>query len=154
LECTLGSYKFDGIEIPQEALVLYINPNPRNLKKASYILQKRIIDLLEKDQNYNIHAEALSCIGQAKSKTRFIDFDIDDKNVDLLKLNEIFQENSYSVMETRGGFHVLIKTFEPLPKGNWFLKMENLFDVDKSGDQLLPMPGAVQGDFVPFFLKK
>lgn len=154
LECVVGSYKFGDLEIPQESLSLYINPNPRNLRKATFELQHNLISIIEKDNEYNIHAEVLNCIGESKSKTRFVDFDIDSKNIDLTKICEIVGEDNYSVVETRGGYHVLVKVFNKVKNKNWFQDITNTYNVDQEGDQLLPVPGCVQGDFIPFFLKK
>ena len=36
LEVPFGAYQLKDIAAPQESLALYINPNPRNLKKATY----------------------------------------------------------------------------------------------------------------------
>ncbi|MFW6220032.1 MAG: hypothetical protein ACOC33_04255, partial [bacterium] len=95
LECEFGSYKLRNIPAPQESLVLYINPNPRDMKKATFGLIKKCIDLIECGGNgYNIHAEALSCIQRSKSKSHFCDFDIDSKDIDLKKMEDILPKET------------------------------------------------------------
>jgi hypothetical protein len=152
LECEFGSYQLRGVAVPQESLVLYINPNPRNMKKATFGLMKKCVDLLQTDgNNYNVHAEALSCIQRSKGKSHFCDFDIDTKDVDLRKLENILPKEAYDVLETRGGYHILVKT-RLAPKTKWHIIIRETFDVDQIGDQLIPVCGCCQGGFVPFFL--
>jgi hypothetical protein len=152
LECEFGSYTLRDIAAPQESLVLYINPNPRDMKKATFGLMKKCIDLLQTNGNgYNVHAEALSCIQRSKSKSHFCDFDIDTKDVDLNKLNEILPKEAFEVLETRGGYHILVKT-RFAPKTKWHLAIREAYDVDQVGDQLIPVPGCIQGGFIPKLL--
>ena len=77
LEIPLGYWKLNGVEAPQNSLALYIFVNPRNMKQATEMLGKKCWDLM-KGTNFNIHAEALSCIQKSKSRTCYVDFDIDD----------------------------------------------------------------------------
>lgn len=153
LECEVGGYSLrNGIIAPQESLVLYINPNPRDMKKATFGLMKKCVDLLQSDGNgYNIHAEVLSCIQKSKSKSHFCDFDIDTKNIDLSKLSDILPPNSYKILETRGGYHILVNT-RLAPKTKWHLAIRETFNVDQIGDQLIPVCGCYQGGFVPRFV--
>lgn len=162
LEIPLGYWKLRDIEVPQESLALYISVNPRSMKNATIMMGKRCWDLIE-SQNFNVHAEALSCIQKSKSRTCFVDFDIDDKSVkvDLEWLNREIGEENYAVIETRGGFHLLIvpdaaSKFrrENYNDKNWFQTVRNKFPVDQSGDQLLPVVGTFQGGFAPKFIKK
>ena len=63
LEVEEGSYRLKKIGAPQESLALYINPNPRDLKKASF---EGIIELTRSlqnnNENLNPHATLMSCI--------------------------------------------------------------------------------------------
>lgn len=164
LEIKQGCYTNKGKPLPEESLCLYINPNPRCLVKARYKLMHRLVESLEKQhQNFNPHSEALSCIHRAKSYTAYVDFDIDDKNVDITEMNKVFPVGLkgivYSVLETRGGYHILVDpncvnihtANYALPK-DWYKRITQLFPIDQKGDELMPVPGCIQGDFVPRFI--
>ncbi len=153
LEVEIGCYKIDGKPIPQEALALYINPNPRDMKKANFQMIKKSLELIEKgNPGFNIHAEALSCIQRSKSKSYYLDFDIDDKTINLDLLKESIDPKYYEILETRGGYHILVKVRE-LPKEiNLYSILRELYPTDQIGDQMMPVPGCVQGDFVPNFI--
>ncbi|WP_196893702.1 hypothetical protein [Aureivirga marina] len=163
LEIPYGAWKLkSGEDVPQESLALYITVNPRNMKKATEMLGRKCWDLM-KSENFNVHAEALSCIQKSKSRSCFIDFDIDDKNIDLDKnwLNQEIGENNYTILETRGGFHLLIQPEkasvyrkENFGNKNWFQQIQKKFPVDQSGDQLIPVPGTFQGGFIPKFVNQ
>ena len=155
LQCEDGSYLLKDSIAPQESLVLYINPNPRDMKKATYSLIKQCVKLLENNNlGYNVHAEAMSCIQKSKAKTHFCDFDIDSKDIDLTKLEDILPREAYDILETRGGYHVLVNTAiaKLVPMQKWHTEIRRVFDVDHVGDQFIPVPGCCQGGFVPKFL--
>ena len=150
LECKIGSYKLKETGVPQESLALYINPNPRDMMKATFQMAKKAIDLIEnQSQNYNIHAEALSCIQKSKSKSYFCDFDIDDVDADISKMKEILPSASYNILKTRGGYHILVNTSLAPKNIEWHKKIRQTFTIDQIGDQLIPIVGCVQGDYVP-----
>ena len=162
LEIPLGYWKIKDTVAPQDALALYISLNPRCMQKATMLLGKRCWDLI-KNTNYNIHAEALSCIQKSKARTCFLDFDIDDKTIDI-DINwlekEVGKEN-FSIVETRGGYHLLIQPEkatqfrkEKHNNTNWYKEIQAKYPVDQSGDQLIPIVGTFQGGFMPNFLKK
>ena len=153
LECEIGSYKIKDQVAPQESLVLYINVNPRDMEKATYGLLKKCVDLIETGSNYNIHAEALSCIQRSKSNTTYVDFDIDNREVNWKKVKDILIKDSFRVVETRGGYHILVSP--ELNKGNktWYPKLQSAVDADEVGDQLTPVVGCTQGGFTPKFIK-
>lgn len=146
LECKLGSYVIENKIVSQDSLALYINPNPRDLKKATADVIKKGAELLLLDKNFNIQAECLSCIQRSKGEKHFIDFDIDNKNIDENILSKILK--SYTIIETKGGYHVLVDSINQDNK-NWYQEMIKNFNVDNSGDQLLPVPGTIQGTYMP-----
>lgn len=173
LEIPIGRYKLKGIVAPQAALVLYIMPNPRCMKKATELMGKKCWDLV-KSQNYNLHQEAMSCIQQSKSYGFVVDFDIDSKDVDLSKLDNIlfpvessrFPNKPFKILETKGGYHVLVypeyaTAYLRAINGqgghqvdiNWYRRITDMFPVDQSADQMIPVPGCVQSDFIPRFIK-
>lgn len=153
LEVKVGSYKLKETVAPQESLVLYIHPNPRNMQKATFRLMRKCTDLIESNAiGFNLQAESLSAIQKSKSKSHFVDFDIDDKDIDLSPMKNILPKNAYEILETRGGFHILVKA-QIAPKTKWHQQIMTTFNVDVSGDQMIPVPGCVQGGFVPRFIE-
>lgn len=161
LEIPIGRWKLREMAAPQESLVLYIMPNPRCMKKATEAMGKACWDL-HRSNNFNLHQEAMSCIQRSKSYSFVVDFDIDSKNVDLHKLNDILPDGSYRILETKGGYHILVNPKIPTYNINghnqsfwegWYKKITSTFPVDQSKDQMIPIPGCVQSDFVPKFVK-
>ncbi len=162
LEIPLGRWKLKNGAAPQKSLALYISLNPRCMKRATELMGKKCWDLMNA-KNYNLHAEALSCIQKSKSRTCYVDFDIDDKDIDLDETwleNEV-GENNYTIMETRGGYHLLVEPEKAsayrqikFNDNNWYQKIQAKYPVDQAGDQLIPVIGTYQGGFVPKFKEK
>lgn len=161
LEIPLGYYKQDDLEIPQEALALYITPNPRNLEKATRNALKKFADVVTEEYNgYNPHQLVMSEIQTACGKVHFIDFEFDiskeDINFKLQEIGNIIPTDSYSIVKTRGGFHLLVRPDKAVSltvNKNWHGQLSKLANVDKTGDLLLPVVGCSQGDFVPELIR-
>ncbi len=158
LEIPIDRFNLGDSPAPQQSLVVYITVNPRCMQKATKMMGKMCWDLME-SKNFNIHAEALSCIQKSKSRTCFVDFDIDTKDIDMNKewLNQNIGE-SYKILETRGGYHLLINPKmasefrQEFDSKNWYKVISDKYPVDQTGDQLLPVPGTSQGGFTPRFI--
>lgn len=155
-ECALGTYQLKKDTVPQEALAVYITPNPRSMKKAMFNHLKELAEFASKNNiPHNLHQNAISCVQGSKSYNYVVDFDIDTKDVDLNLLKEILYPESYNILETRGGYHILVKP--NIPGGNyvanWYQKIQNTFSVDQAGDQMIPIAGCCQGNFIPKFIK-
>lgn len=155
LECEVESYTLkNNVAVPQESLVLYITPNPRDMVRATYNIMKKCVDLLHTNASgYNLHAEALSSVQRSRGTSWFCDFDIDTKDIDLAKIKTVLPDDAYEILETRGGYHILIKT-KVAPKTKWHKQLREFYEVDQVGDQFIPVPGCVQGGFIPKFLPK
>lgn len=154
LEVAIGAYKLKDIDAPQESLALYLNPNPRNLKRATFDGIIKLTELLKSDnKNFNPHSELMSCIQRSIGRKIYLDFDIDDKKFDLEQLKTFINPNCLSIVETRGGYHVLVKLSEVEKeyKKSFYNNIVSL-GVDQTGDQLLPVPGCTQGGFTPKFI--
>lgn len=154
LECPLGVYTQKGsIQIPQEALALYINPNPRSLEKAAKKTLIQLANLITKPYNgYNPQQEAMSFVQKSLSRKIYLDFDFDEINPDdiLDKIKEGINGDCLTVLKTRGGFHLLVKLSEinSVFKNTWYRHITS-FSVDVVGDNLIPVPGCYQGGFSP-----
>lgn len=160
LEIPIGTWKLGEQSAPQKSLVLYIMPNPRDMIKATKMMGKHCWDL-DRSKNFNLVAEAMSCVQQSKSRNCFVDFDIDTKDVDLGVLDWFISPESYTVLETRGGYHILIDPAKAAEKAksdpmsfskNWYQEMIDAFNIDQIGDMMIPVPGCVQSDFIPKFI--
>lgn len=170
LEVELGSYTVDGLEINNNSLAVYITPNPRNMGKAGIKLAMEVLNHLYKDK---IPDNPIS-LGYNAIQTHgleiYTDVDIDltplgkEKDRTLL-LNSIFEltdlfvnRDALSVVESNGGFHFLIRKKDVDKKFSktWytgFRKMKNEdFETTMNGDNMIPMPGCIQGGFTPKLL--
>ncbi len=163
MECKIGSFTHKGVVVPQEALAVYINPNPRNLVSAAWNGIERLQKLVRHPYNgYNPQAEMMSEIQKAMSRKVYLDLDFDipdvaDKEmiekITIAEVKEIVGSNSVKILKTRGGFHALIK-LELIDKRNskWYKEVTSLKYLDIKGDSLIPVPGCTQGNFTPHFL--
>lgn len=180
LEVPVGSYKVKGgVEVPQESLVLYMHPNPRCMNKATRAMGKHCWDLLERGR-FNLINEAMTTLHKSKSRTFVVNFDIDtdinmeerfDPTGDMWAIFGDRLPNPYRVLKTRGGYHLLVnpsladlsvtkhnldmqfKGFDRVDK-NWYGAIKDMFgdSIDVVGDHYMPVPGCVQGGFVPYFI--
>ena len=163
LECEIGSYKQykkgePSIPIPQEALALYINPNPRDMWKATMKTAQKMLDCIAADnRSANPQAEAMSEIQKAKSRTCHIDFDIDEnpENIgytlrDIVK-SDVINIDALTVLRTRGGFHLLVDPEKVT--GNYRARFYTGLGkfADQTGDNMIPVVGCTQGGFTPHF---
>jgi len=154
LEVPLGCYQLKNDTATQESLALYITANYRSMKKANKEMLKGLAETISNDRYYsNIQAEALSMIQRSVGTRRYVDFDIDNKEVDLFLIKNILPDNAYKILETRGGYHVLVEP-KLCPKTKWYEEIKTVFkaDLDSVKPDLIPVPGTTQGMFVPRFI--
>jgi hypothetical protein len=161
LECPLGAYTQNDTPIPQEALAIYIMPNPRSLYDALFNSLTALAKLIQQQRKgANPHQEVLNQIQQSKGRSCYVDFDFDYKDDNFgeeLKANiyaRVGQTATVKFIETRGGFHALVDpaTVEEAFKKRWHQSIMELPHVDQSGDQLIPIPGCTQGGFTPVII--
>lgn len=153
LECPIGAYKQRDIIIPQEALALYITTNPRNLWRATTNSLVKLARCIQDDNKFaNPHQEVMSEIQRTRGKLKYVTFDIDSKdNIDFSNLPDILGYYTYKIMETRGGYHLLVEP-ESVPlthRKNWYNTILKQFPIDQKGDIMSPVIGCTQGNFIP-----
>ena len=158
LECEYGTYMSGNAVVPQEALALYITPNPRSFSVAA---KNSLIELAKKITSnydgYNPHQLVMSEIQKSSSNRKYHDFDFDNVEVNdvLSQLEGKINKEAISVVKTRGGFHLLVD-YEKIDKEftkAWYNAISKIEGVDVRGDNLLPVVGCYQGGFVPHFVK-
>lgn len=158
LEIEVGGYDIDGHPIQQEALALYIMPNPRSLWKAAAETCKRLVEIMANGpdgMNQNPQSLALNSIQKSCSRKIWMDFDYD--NIDLIDLEQEIKNfgltDCCKLVQTRGGFHVLVDpTKANSVTKNWYNSLKSIPGCDISGDSLIPMPGCCQGGQIPRLL--
>lgn len=161
LEAPLDSYVIKDITIPQEALALYISVNPRDLEEATRALLVKCAQMLRLKYNgYNPVAEAMSEAHRAVSRKIWydFDFDVDDCERVIAEVKSTLFSicpSAVKFIKTKNGLHVCIH----IPtlansdiRTTWYKAMAKIEGCDVKGDNLLPVVGCTQGEFVPYFL--
>jgi hypothetical protein len=177
LECPLGCYQTkEGDVIPDDGMALYITINPRDMRRATFASIRALVDMIQKQDagqshDFNPHSEVLSCIHKSKGRHAYIHFDVDrptgfdsDENAPksglttrgvLKKASEIVGEDAVTVIETRGGCHLLIDPAKVVCEHkNWHPIIVREIDCDQTGDLMVPVVGCCQGGFVPKFFQE
>lgn len=158
LEIQLDRYYQKHSPIPQQALAVYITPNPRSYVKATKESLKKFADLITNEYNgYNPHQEVLSQIQVACGTKKYFDLDFDNTTIEEMKpmIDGKINEDCLTYVQTRGGFHLLVE-LEKIEKQyikNWYNNLTKLPNCDVRGDNLLPIPGTYQGGFTPVLFK-
>ena len=105
----------------------------------------------------NSHQEALSEIQKAKSRTCWIDFDIDASNPEVidelvLEIKGYINSDAVVWLKTRGGVHCLVdpEKVEQKYKSTFYRNIAKC--ADQTGDNMIPVPGCCQGGFTPHFI--
>ncbi len=167
LECPMHSYKQKENLVPQEALAIYINPNPRcNLKAARNGLVRLAQLIAGENHGYNMHQEMISEVQKAKSRMVYMDFDFDVDKTELTAngiytgLETAINPEAINLLESRGGYHVLVEISKVHYefKNKWYngvkaVQQLHSSDVLNKGDNMMPIPGCTQGNFIPKFIK-
>ena len=168
MECPIGSYiqyktNVPDNPVPQEALATYITINPRSLSLATRNSLKKFVEMVADNptQPFNPSNFAMSEIQRSKAKNHpYFILDIDRKDLDISytkkSLDEFLGTTPYHILETRGGYHILIslKEIDETKKKSWYNNLKMVFhdDLDQAGDIMIPIPGTYQGGHTPKFI--
>ena len=152
LETRIGTYLgHDDIPVPPEAMALYITPSPRDFRKVAFRVIQVFAEKLEKAQYLNPRQEVMNQLQTTPVTDAFHVFDIDSKNPELYERCLAIVGGKCHVIETRGGYHLILKPKEITQDRDWYPQLKALADV--TGDALVPVPGCYQGGYIPRMIK-
>lgn len=144
-----------GNYINPECMVIYIDLQPRAVKSAMNLLFKEYMDVVsEENVNYELLKKFTSwskmrhVLAKNRSKKLLLDIDIDIKDEDLLNnILDIVDDNVECVIESRGGYHVIIINDKRIAKELYEKYSKNEYIEFSSKQVQVPIPGTLQGGF-------
>lgn len=150
-EIVVGHYTTKGVEIPQAALAAYITPNPRSLTLGMRNAAHKFMDYLLDGQVKDAVEESMTEVHKARGSKYYVDFDFDGDETKPEDLLQHVNPEALTIVHTRGGFHALVNPLfvHKFFMKTWYQAIQKLPGVDHTGDKMLPIPGCVQGGFVP-----
>jgi hypothetical protein len=158
LEIPEGCYtNKDGGSVHNDALAVYICVNPRSFAKAQRLALKKLADVMaDGHTEMNPAAIGFTAIHKSKSRTAYVDFDFDNVSYGerAADIDQILNRGAYSVLSTRGGFHLLVDPSKVAVdfKNTWHKGLTMFEECDVTGDNLIPVAGCTQGGFTPCLL--
>ena len=161
------------LPIPQDCIVLYANINPCSGRKALKEFYKTthdlIFDLDNKDNRKRmagLDSELMSCFQRARGQNTLIDIDCDipTEGIDLVKtMLAEFKEHGvkYHVVQTAGGFHILIEkvtlryNYEKVIEDCDLIAKERYgkVEIKKNDNRMIPCPGTLAANFPVRFVE-
>ncbi len=156
LECPLGSYLRDGVIASQECLAVYITVNPRSYARAN---REILIELAKQFAagkiDFNPVSAATTAVHRAVERKFFLDFDFDRVEIEehLPAIKEVLPPGAFSILKTRGGFHLLVHLDKVKGDHKWHPAIAKLKNCDVRGSNTLtPVAGCTQGGFTPYLV--
>jgi hypothetical protein len=168
-ECSDGAYiSLEGKPYPNDAMIVYMNFNPCDVIKAyeEFIMDstKNMMALAlgrgsSPDYFKRIQHNLMTAMHHSRGTKHYVDIDIDffegTKNVKSLQiiLNVLREKNvQFFVIETHGGYHVLIKVntihfnymeiMKEIQEDSTKIK-----DIMNNSQGMVPLPGTLQAGF-------
>lgn len=149
--------------IPEECLALYIGINPKILELSQKKIAIELFNSCIDNEIVNLKSVVYTLINNSSKNKKFTDFDFDFKNNqdkhDLFlktveELKKVLNIEAFNILITKNGLHVLVEHDKVKPefKNSWYLKISALDNCDIKGDNLIPVAGCSQGEFVPYLL--
>jgi hypothetical protein len=152
-EVEVGSYKDHDKEIPEDCFAIYSSTNPCSGKKSVGKFVEECVQSFIQDKKRifeHPHRELDSFIMSTNERVNILTMDIDCKE-DYKEVKEfLITENipTLAVIETRGGYHVLVKPDNNISKlqkkFGGKIQIKNLY---------CPIPGTLQGGFPVRFVE-
>ncbi|MBN2531844.1 MAG: hypothetical protein JXB88_03075 [Spirochaetales bacterium] len=165
--------------LPPECFVLYFTINPKSIMKAVKHFIGRYLDYLfelsgtdKKEEIWEkmklLDSHIMTDVQSNNSRNKYfidLDFDTVDKNAGNKYVKEFINttlkgQSEYYVIETRGGYHILItrKSMSDSARKTFYTKVKECevagkkelgdrFEVIVNKQEMIPLPGTLQGGF-------
>jgi hypothetical protein len=171
-EVNTGAYKTkSNHDIPSDCMVCYININPSNTLKVyndfSNTMNNLMFELsqcaVNKLDSSNVigrinkmYHTMMTCYQRNRGTKHYIDIDFDipkEKFFIVRNFSQYLKENGieYFIVETHGGYHVLLK--RDTIKMNFTQEIKNLnqvfpeYEIIVNKNEMIPLPGTLHGGF-------